>query len=125
MNISTFPRKIKEVHVRPLLKKTYLPKLTEKTQACILLEFLFENLKKGSSRLAASFYKKNTRLSNPLQSAYRKRHSTKSALLKVQNDIIISMHKGEVTGVHITKDIFITKVRIDPNFCNGKKRKLK
>ena len=38
-------------------------------------------------------------LSNPLQSAYRKHHSTKSALLKVHNDIIrpISIDKGEVT----------------------------
>ena len=58
MNISTFPKKIREVHVRSLLKKTYLPELTEKIQACILVEFIFENLRKGSSRLAASFYKK-------------------------------------------------------------------
>ena len=76
MDTSTFPKKIKEAHVRPLLKKTYLPKLTEKLQACILLEFYFQNLRKGSSRLAASSYKKNIRLSNPLQSAYRKHHST-------------------------------------------------
>ena len=48
--------------------------------------------------MAASSYKKNIRLSNPLQSAYRK-HSTESALLKVQNDIIICMDKGEVTAL--------------------------
>ena len=30
MDTSTFPKKIKQAHVRPLLKKTYLPKLTEK-----------------------------------------------------------------------------------------------
>ena len=42
---------------------------------------------------------KNNHLSNPLQSAYRKHHSTESALLKVHNDIIISMDQGEVTAL--------------------------
>ena len=42
---------------------------------------------------------KNIRLSNPMQSAYMKHHSTESTLLKVQNDIIISMDKGEVTAL--------------------------
>ena len=46
MDTSTFPKKIKEAHVRPLLKKTYLPKLTEKLQVCILFEFHFQNLRK-------------------------------------------------------------------------------
>ena len=58
MDTCTFSKKIKEVHVRPLLKKTYLPKLTEKLQAYIPLEFHFQNLRQGSSRLAASSYKK-------------------------------------------------------------------
>ena len=49
--------------------------------------------------MAASSHKKNIRLSNPLQSAYRKHHSTESALLKVQNDINIRMDKGEVTAL--------------------------
>ena len=38
-------------------------------------------------------------LRNSLQSAYRKHHYTESALLKVHNDIIISMDKGEVTAL--------------------------
>ena len=42
---------------------------------------------------------KNSHLSNPLQSAYRKHHSTESALLKVHNDIIISMDQSEVTAL--------------------------
>ena len=36
-------------------------------------------------------------VSDPLQLAYRKHHSIESALLKVHNDIIVSMDKGEVT----------------------------
>ena len=42
---------------------------------------------------------KNNHLSNPLQSPHRKHHSTELALLKVHNDIIISMDKGEVTAL--------------------------
>ena len=42
---------------------------------------------------------KNNHLSNPLQSAYTKHHSTESALLKLHNDIIISMDKCEVTAL--------------------------
>ena len=50
--------------------------------------------------MAASSYNKNIRLSNQLQSAYKKHHSTESAVLKVkvQNDIVISIDKGEVTA---------------------------
>ena len=42
---------------------------------------------------------KNNQLSNPLQSAYRKHNSTESALLKVHNDLIISLDRGEVTAL--------------------------
>ena len=42
---------------------------------------------------------KHNHLSNPLKSPYRKHYSTESALLKVHNDIIISMDKGEVTAL--------------------------
>ena len=41
----------------------------------------------------------NNHLSDSLQSAYRKQHSTESALLKVHNDIITSMDQGEVTAL--------------------------
>ena len=37
-------------------------------------------------------------ISNSLQSAYMKYHSTESALWKVHNDIIICMDKGNVTA---------------------------
>ena len=60
MDTGTFLKKIKEAHVRPLLEKTSLPKRTEKLQACILLEFHYQKLRKGSSRSAASSYKKIT-----------------------------------------------------------------
>ena len=86
---TTFPKKFKQAHVRPLLKKI---------QACIQLEFHFQNLRKDGSQSAANSYK-NNHLSNSLQSAYKKHHSTVSALLKVHNNIIISLDKGEVTAL--------------------------
>ena len=42
---------------------------------------------------------KHNHLSNPLKSPYRKHYSTESVLLKVHNDIIISIYKGEVTAL--------------------------
>ena len=67
---------------RPVSNLSFISKILEKIVA---------------NRLQAHI--KNNHLSNPLQSAYRKHHSTESALLKVHNDINISMDKGEVTAL--------------------------
>ena len=99
METSTFPQNFKEAHVRPLLKKTYLPKNELKNYRAVsnlsLISKILEKI--VANKLQAHI--KNNHLSNPLQSAYRKHHSTESALLKVHNDIIISMDKGEVTAL--------------------------
>ena len=95
METSTLPQNFKEDYVRPLLKKTPLPKNELKNDRPVSnLSFIFKILEKiVANRLQAHI--KNNYLCNPLQSAYRKHHSTESALLKVHNDIIISMDKGE------------------------------
>ena len=96
MEISTFPQNFKEAHVRPLLKKTCLPKNKLKNYRPITsLGFISKILEKIVANMLQAHIK-NNHLSNPLQSAYRKHHSTQSALLKVHRDIIISMDKGEV-----------------------------
>ena len=99
METSTFPQNFKEAHVRPLLKKTSFPKNELKNHRPVSnLSFISRILEKiVPNRLQAHI--KNNHLSNPLESAYRKHHSTESALLKVHNDIIISMEKGEVTAL--------------------------
>ena len=99
METSTFPQNFKEAHVRPLLKKTSLPKNELKNYRPVSnLSFISKILEKiVANRLQAHI--KNKHLCNPLQSAYRKHHSTESALLKVHNDIINSMDKGEVTAL--------------------------
>ena len=38
-------------------------------------------------------------MSNNLQSAYKKFHSTESAFLKIENAILLNMEKGRVTAV--------------------------
>ena len=93
METSTFPQNFKEAHVRPLLKKTSLPKNELKNYRPVSnLSFISKILEKiVANRLQAHI--KNNHLSNPLQSAYRKHHSTESALLKVHTDIIISMDR--------------------------------
>ena len=98
METGTFPQNFKEAHVRPLLKKTSLPKNELKKRPVSNLSFISKILEKiVANRLQAHI--KNNHLSNPLQSAYRKHHSTELALLRVHNDIIISMDKGEVTAL--------------------------
>ena len=91
METSTFPQNFKEAHVSPLLKKTSLPKNELKNYRPVSnLSFISKILE--NNRLLAHI--KNNHLSNPLQSAYRKHHSTESALLKVHNDIKIRIDKG-------------------------------
>ena len=99
METSTFLQNFKEAHVRQLLKKTSLPKNELKNYRPVSnLSFISKILEKiVDDRLQANI--KNNYLSYPLQSTYRKHHSTESALLKVHNDIIISMDKGEVTAL--------------------------
>ena len=75
------------------------------------LEFHFQNLRKGSSQSAQN-HMKNNHLSNSLQSAYSKHHSTESVLLKVHNDIIISMDNGEVAALTLI-DLFAAVDTID------------
>ena len=99
METSTFPQNFKEAHVGPLLKKISLPKNELKNYKPVSnLSFIYKILEKIVANRPQAHIK-NNHLSNPLQSAYRKHHSTESALLKVQSDIIISMDKGEVTAL--------------------------
>ena len=96
---STFPEKFKEAHVKPLLKKSSLSKNDLKNYRPVSnLNFISKILEKiVASRLQSHI--SNNGLANPMQSAYRKNHSTESALLRVQNDITIKMDKGEVTAL--------------------------
>lgn len=94
MSTGTFPTKFKHALVRPLLKKSHLDaeimknyrpvsnltcvsKLIEKIVAARLQEHMKEN-----------------ELNEIFQSAYKKGHSTETALLRVHNDILSAIDKG-------------------------------
>ena len=62
------------------------------------LSFIFKIIEKVvSNRLQAHI--NSSKLNNPMQSAYRKVHSTETALLRVHNDISVSLDKGHVTAL--------------------------
>ena len=92
-----FPSQFKNAIIRPLLKKSnldvdqlkhyrpvsnthFLSKILEKLVIGRLEDHMLKNL-----------------LYDPFQSAYRKQHSTETAILKVQNDIIASLDVGKCT----------------------------
>ena len=95
----TFPISFKEAHVTPLLKKSNLPVNNLKNYRPVSnLSFISKIIEKVvSNRLQAHI--NSNKLNNPMQSAYRKSHSTDTALLRVHNDISVSLDKGHVTAL--------------------------
>ena len=67
---------------RPISNISFLSRLLEKVVANRLHKHIYSN-----------------HLSNDLQSAYKRFHSTKTALLKIHNDIVDNMDNGKVTAL--------------------------
>ena len=65
---------------RPVSNLSYISKLSERAVVEQFMEHLTAN-----------------NLHSPLQSAYKQQHSTETALLKVKNDILMSMDEQHVT----------------------------
>ena len=96
----TFPLSFKEAHVTPLpclLKKSNLSVNNLKNYRPVSnLSFISKIIEKVvSNRLQAHI--NSNKLHNPMQSAYRKFHSTETALLRVH--ISVSLDKGHVTAL--------------------------
>ena len=93
-----FPTHFKSSLVSPLLKKLTLNRDDMKNYRPVSnLSFLSKILEKVvTSRLNSHINSSHT--SNDYQSAYRKFHSTETALLKIHNDILSSMDDGRVTA---------------------------
>ena len=94
---ATFPSKFKLALISPLLKKPGLPKSD-------LANFRpisnLNTIGKILERLALSRFFPHVSKSpsfSPLQSAYRKFHSTETALLKLTNDVMESIDSGKIT----------------------------
>ena len=94
-----FPTHFKSGLVSPLLKKPTLNRDDMKNYWPVSnLSFLSKIIEKVvASRLNSHINSSHT--SNDYQSAYRKFHSTETALLKIHNDILSSMDDGRVTAL--------------------------
>ena len=94
-----FPDDFKQAHVSPLLKKSSLLKDDLNSYRPISnLSFISKILE----RVATSRLRSHIRLNglfNVSQSAYKQFHSTRTALLKVYNDVTLNMDKGKLTAL--------------------------
>ena len=88
------PKSLKIANIRPLLKKTVLDShILKNYRPVSSLTFISKVIEKViSGRLNEHLI--NNSLFDPLQSAYRDKQSTETALLKVQNDIISALDAG-------------------------------
>ena len=91
-----FPDKLKNAAVRPLLKKANLLLEDKNYQPVSNLSHLGKLIERAACDQLVEF---GTRTGNieQNQSAYRVRHSTESALLKVKSDLLHAMDNQEVT----------------------------
>ena len=96
-----FPSHFKSALVSPLLKKPTLNRDDMKNYRPVSnLRFLSKILEEDvANRLNSHINSSHT--SNDYQSAYRKFHSTETALFKIHNDILSSMGDGRVTALNL------------------------
>jgi len=94
LSSGTFPSHLKSAIVKPLLKKQSLDKEVLKNFRPVSnLSFLSKVIEKVVAARLVDHMSEN-RLMDPFQSAYRKGHSTETALLRVHNDIVSAVDKG-------------------------------
>ena len=95
----TFPDTFKLAHVTPLLKKPSLNRNDLKNYRPVSgLNYISKLIEKAvAGQIKEHLKYSNT--DNPLQSAYKLGHSTETALLHIQGDILAAMDDGKVTAL--------------------------
>ena len=86
-----FPQEMKHAIVTPLIKKSSLdPEILKNYRPVSNLSFLSKIIEKAASKQLCEHISRND-LSEKMQSAYKKQHSTETALLSVQNDLLMAI----------------------------------
>ena len=116
LSLSTgiFPNDLKSTFVKPLLKKTTLDSNDNKNYRPI---FNLSFLSKLIERVIANqihLHLSSNGLVSEYQSAYRKFHSSETALLRIQNDILVSLDSGYSTAL-LLLDLSTLSDTIDHN----------
>ena len=95
LSSGVFPDTLKHAHIIPLLKKPGLdPNILSNFRPISNLPFLGKVIERVAVNQLQTYLTYN-HLHAPMQSAYRPFHSTETALLKVQNDILTGLDKGK------------------------------
>ena len=93
------PNFFKQAHVTPILKKSSLDKEILKNYRPVSnLNFISKILEKVVA-VQLQTHLDEAGLMTAFQSAYRKHHSTESALLNIHNNSLLNMAKGSVTAL--------------------------
>ena len=93
------PNFFKQAHVTPILKKSSINKEIFKNYSSVSnLNFISKILEKVVAVQLQS-HLDEAGFMTAFQSAYRKHHSTESALLNIHNDILLNVAKGSVTAL--------------------------
>ena len=96
---SCMPTKLKRAHVRPRLKKSSLdPDVLNNYRPVSNLPFVSKIIEKVVDARLEEHLREND-LHEPLQSAYRKHHSTETALIKIQSDVLQALDSGRVAAL--------------------------
>jgi hypothetical protein len=89
------PSALKHALITPLLKKLSLELISQNYRPVSNLSFLSKLIERTVATQLVDHLTKNE-LVDIFQSAYREGHSTETALLRVQNDILMEMEKKNV-----------------------------
>ena len=96
MMLGIFPDQFKEALIVPLLKKLGLELIEKNYRPVSNLQFISKLCERAAGNQLVG-HVKGGGLYEVVQSAYRDGHSTETALLKVQNDILNAMDNQQVT----------------------------
>ena len=93
LSSSQMPPVFKQAIVRPLLKKPTLEPTLKNYRPVSNLAYISKVIEEAASQQLAEHIETNS-LADPLQLAYKSKHSTETALLKVCNDILTDLDNG-------------------------------